>query len=136
MVFSCGFHAPPGSGLSPFEGAGWVCAPAVAIAALEKLRDEGYAIAAHQLGKCYRDGVGVQRDDAKAAEWFRRSAVQGNDCSEYALGKLLLELGKSAEGIDHLARAAEQDNQYAQYWLGKVYLMGEQVKEERVQQLR
>lgn len=49
----------------------------------------GYAIAAHQLGKCYRDGVGVQRDDAKAAERFRRSAVQGSDCSEYALGKLL-----------------------------------------------
>ena len=97
-----------------------------AIAMLEKLWDEGYAVAAHQLGKCCRDGVGVQRDVEKAVEWFRRSAAHGNDCSEYALGKLLLELGKVAEGINHLARAAKQENQYAQYRLGKVYLTGEQ----------
>ena len=97
-----------------------------AIAMLEKLWDEGYSIAAHQLGKCCRDGVGVQRDVEKAVEWFRRSAAHGNDCSEYALGKLLLELDKTAEGIDHLTRAAAQENQYAQYRLGKVYLTGEQ----------
>ena len=97
-----------------------------AIAMLEKLWDEGYSIAAHQLGKCCRDGVGVQRDVEKAVEWFRRSAAHGNDCSEYALGKLLLELGRPAEGIEHLARAAERENQYAQYRLGKVYLTGEQ----------
>ena len=101
-----------------------------AIAMLEKLWGEGYSIAAHQLGKCYRDGVGVQRDAEKAVEWFRRSAAHGNDCSEYALGKLLLELGKPAEGIDHLARAAAQENQYAQYRLGKVYLTGEQTKKD------
>ena len=59
-------------------------------------------------------------------EWFQRSAAHGNDCSEYALGKLLLELGQTAEGIDHLARAAERENPYAQYRLGKVYLTGEQ----------
>ena len=99
-----------------------------AISVLETLWDEGYAIAAHQLGKCYRDGVGVQHDTARAVEWFQRSAAHGNDCSEYALGKLLLELGKTAEGIDHLARAAKQENQYAQYRLGKVYLTGEQAK--------
>ena len=97
-----------------------------AVSVLETLWDEGYAIAAHQLGKCCRDGIGVHRNTEKAVEWFRRSAAHGNDCSEYALGKLLLELGQTVEGIDHLAQVAERDNQYAQYRLGKVYLMGEQ----------
>ena len=97
-----------------------------AISALEKLWDEGYAIAAHQLGKCYRDGVGAERDAEAAVTWFRRCAEHGYDCSEYALGKLLLELGDDAEGIGYLARAAKQENQYAQYRLGKLYLTGEQ----------
>ena len=88
-----------------------------AVAALEKLWDEGYAIAAHQLGKCCRDGVGVTRNAEKAVEWFRRCAEQGFDCSEYALGKLLLEQGRTAEGIDWLASAAAQGNTYAQYFL-------------------
>ncbi|MBE7003896.1 MAG: sel1 repeat family protein [Ruminococcaceae bacterium] len=97
-----------------------------AVAALEKLWNEGYAVAAHQLGKCHRDGLGVERDTASAEAWFRRAATRELDCSEYALGKLLMEQGRSAEGIDWLARAAKQENQYAQYRLGKVYLTGEQ----------
>ena len=97
-----------------------------AVAALEKLWDEGYAVAAHQLGKCCRDGVGVERNADAAEAWFRRAAARELDCSEYALGKLLLEQGRTAEGIGWLAKAAEQENQYAQYRLGKVYLTGEQ----------
>ncbi|MBE6910591.1 MAG: sel1 repeat family protein [Ruminococcaceae bacterium] len=97
-----------------------------AVAALEKLWGEGYAVAAHQLGKCCRDGVGVERNADAAEAWFRRAAARELDCSEYALGKLLLEQGRSAEGIGWLEKAAERENQYAQYRLGKVYLMGEQ----------
>lgn len=97
-----------------------------AVAALEKLWDEGYAIAAHQLGKCFRDGVGVERNADAAEAWFRPAAARELDCSEYALGKLLLEQGRSVEGIDWLSRAAKHENPYAQYRLGKVYLMGEQ----------
>ena len=99
----------------------------VAIAELEKLWDEGYAIAAHQLGKCFRDGLGVERDTDRATVWLRRCAEKEYDCSEYALGKLLLELGRKREGIDWLARAAKHENQFAQYRLGKVYLAGEQI---------
>ena len=97
-----------------------------ALETLEKLWDEGYSIAAHQLGKAYRDGHGADRDTEKATEWFRRSAERGNDCSAYALGKLLLENGQNEDGISWLKRAAERENQYAQYRLGKVYLTGEQ----------
>ena len=101
-----------------------------AAAALEKLWDEGYAIAAHQLGKCHRDGIGVPRDTEKDVEWFRRAAVRGIDCSQYALGKLLLERGNVSESIGWLEKSAEQGNQYAQYRLGKLYLTGEQTEKD------
>lgn len=95
-----------------------------AISELEQLWDEGYIVAAHQIGKAYRDGLGVEIDRETAIEWFRRSADGGNDYSEYALGKLLLERGNALEGVNCLARAAKRGNQYAQYRLGKLYLEG------------
>ena len=98
-----------------------------AIGELEQLWDEGSILAAHLLGKVYRDGLGVEADADKAIEWFRRSADARNDYSEYALGKLLLERGDTAEGIAYLTRAAEHGNQYAPYRMGKLYLEGKNV---------
>ena len=99
-----------------------------ALTDLEVLWSEGYAIAAHQLGKAYRDGLGTEQDPAKAAEWFRHCAEAGYDCSAYALGKLLLEQGEAEDGIGWLKAAAEQGNQYARYRLGKVFLLREQAE--------
>lgn len=98
-----------------------------ALTTLERLWEMGLSVAAHQLGKVYRDGVYVRPDADTAVKWFRRSADAGNDYSEYALGKLLLEHGNTDEGIRWLKRAAAQDNQYARYRLGKVYLTGNAV---------
>lgn len=49
-----------------------------AVHTLELLWDEGLTVAAHQLGKCYRDGLGVIPDDEQAERWFRLSAEAGN----------------------------------------------------------
>ena len=56
-----------------------------AVKALEQLWEEGYTVAAHQLGKFYRDDLSTLRDHEKAEQWFRCSAEAGNDFSEYAL---------------------------------------------------
>jgi len=101
-----------------------------AVAELKEVYSDGFAVAAHQLGKCFRDGLGVERDIVEAVRWFRQSADEGLDCSEYALGKLLLEQGSVTEGIGYLVKAAAQDNTYAQYRLGKVYLSGEQTEKD------
>ena len=98
-----------------------------ALQMLKQLWDNGLGIAAHQLGKAYRDGLGVLPDDEKAELWFRHSAEAGNDCSQNALGTLLLEQGRISEAISWYERAAEAGNQYAQYHLGKLYLRGENV---------
>lgn len=98
-----------------------------AVQTLERLWDAGLTIAAHQLGKCWRDGPGVLPDDEKAELWFRRSAETGNDFSQYALGKLLQSRKRMEESVCWYEKAAAQGNQYAGYRLGKLYLQGEGV---------
>ena len=98
-----------------------------AVRTLEVLWDEGLTVAAHQLGKCWRDGLGVNPDDETAEAWFIRSADAGNDLSQYALGKLLQGRGRITEAISWFENASAQGNQYATYRLGKLYLAGREV---------
>ena len=94
---------------------------------LEQLWEKGYSIAAHQLGKVFRDGLVDTEDLVKAELWFRRSAEAGNDCSEYALGKMLLDQKRTDEALRWLEKAADHGNQFARYRLGKLYLSGDGV---------
>ena len=103
-----------------------------AVQTLEQLWDAGLTVAAHQLGKCWRDGLGVLPDDDKAELWFRRSAEAGNDFSQYALGKLLQQQGRITEAVEWYEQASAQGNQYADYRLGKLYLQGEDVPKDTV----
>ena len=96
----------------------------MALVTLHRLWEEGYTIGAHQLGKAYRDGLGISIDRKAAAEWFQKSAEAGNTCSAYALGKLLLEQEQFPQAIHWLRQAAEQNDPYAQYRLGKLLLTG------------
>ena len=98
---------------------------AEAVKELEQLWSEGYTVAAHQLGKFYRDDLSTLRDHEKAELWFRLSAEAGNDFSEYALGKLLLTQKRTEEAMLWLGKAADHGNQFARYRLGKIYLTGE-----------
>ena len=97
---------------------------------LEQLWDAGFTIAAHQLGKCWRDGRGVLPDDKKAELWFQCGAEAGHDFSQYALGKLLQSQKRIDEAVSWYEKAAVQGNSYAAYQLGKLYLQGEQVQKD------
>ena len=101
---------------------------AEAVRELEQLWAEGYTVAAHQLGKFYRDDLSTMRDHEKAERWFRLSAEAGNDFSEFALGKLLLSQKRTEEAVRWLDKSAGHGNPFAQYLLGKLYLAGESVK--------
>ena len=100
---------------------------AEAVKELEQLWSEGYTVAAHQLGKFYRDDLSTMRNHEKAELWFRLSAEAGNDFSEYALGKLLLSQERTEEAMQWLSKAADHGNLFARYRLGKIYLTGESV---------
>lgn len=98
-----------------------------AIASLERLYDSGFVVAAHLLGKVYRDGVIAEPDENAAEWWFHKSASAGNDYSQYALGKLLESQGRINEAAEWLSQAADQSNRYAQYRLAKLLLTGEDI---------
>ena len=89
---------------------------AEAVKELEQLWSEGYTVAAHQLGKFYRDDLSTLRDHAKAEMWFRLSAEAGNDFSEYALGKLLLNQEHTEEAMQWLGKAADQSIRPVPSW--------------------
>ena len=44
--------------------------------------EKGYTKAQFQLGKCYYEGTGVEKDDAKAIEWLRRAAYGDSRAKE------------------------------------------------------
>ena len=101
-----------------------------AVHTLEQLWNDGFTAAAHQLGKCWRDGLGILPDDDKAELWFRRSAETGNDFSQYALGRLLQDRKRIEEAVGWYERAAAQGSQFAGYRLGKLYLRGDGISKD------
>lgn len=107
-----------------------------ALAEREQLYDEGFSVAAHLLGKAYRDGAGVQRDEGAAEWWFSKAAMVGSDVSEYALGRLLEQQGRFTEAAAWYQKAVDQDNQYAQYRLAKLLLDGEEIPKDTEKALR
>ena len=94
---------------------------------LEQLWDEGFTVAAHQLGKVWRDGLCDPKDAVQAERWFRLSAEAGNTYSQYALGKLLQGEDRVQEAVAWYQKAAAQENPYAQYRLGKLLISGKGV---------
>ena len=100
------------------------------VRALERLWEGGFPAAAHQLGKCWRDGLGVFPDDEQAELWFRRGAEAGYDFSQYALGRLLETQKRTEEAVAWYEKAAAQGNPDAACQLGKLYLQGELVSKD------
>lgn len=107
-----------------------------ALEKLEQLYDEGFSVAAHLLGKVYRDGIGVGTDEKAAEWWFCKSAAAGNDYSEYALGKLLERQERSTEAVEWYQKAVKQNNQFAQYRLAKLLLDGEEIPKDAEKAVR
>ena len=71
----------------------------------EKAAESGDAIGAYNFAVCLAEGVGVERDDARAAQWFRRAAENVVN-AQYRYGRVL------AEG-----RGVPQDFKEARRWL-------------------
>ena len=81
------------------------------MAELEQLYDRGFWAAAHLLGKAYRDGACVQKDEGAAEWWFCKAAMSGNDASQYALGRLLEQQGRFTEAASWYQKAVNNDHQ-------------------------
>ena len=96
-----------------------------ALQTLTRLWDSGFSMAAHHLGRAWRDGLGILPDDEEAEFWFRQASEAGGARSQYALGMLLQEQRRVEEAMVWYMQAADARNQTVRYHLGKLFLQGE-----------
>jgi TPR repeat protein len=54
--------------------------------------------AQYNLGVCYENGIGVTQDYAKAVNWYREAAEQGDIHAQYQLGVCINERERSPKG--------------------------------------
>lgn len=86
-----------------------------------------------QLGMCYKNGDGVEKNDTKAIEYLKRAAELGNAEAQCELG-LFYEKGKVVEqslekAVEWYRKAAEQGHVDSQYTLGYYYRYGRGVEQ-------
>jgi uncharacterized protein len=99
---------------------------AVAFAEWLKAAEEGDAVAQFNLSILYDDGLGTEKDPAKAAVWLIKAAEQGYADAQFNLGNNY-KAGKSGIPVDlekaiyWLTKAGEQGDAKAQYNLGLIY---------------
>ncbi|GBC26195.2 kinase-like domain-containing protein [Rhizophagus irregularis DAOM 181602=DAOM 197198] len=88
--------------------------------------EDGDKNAQYNLGLCYKNGIGVEKNEIKAIEYFHKSAIQEDSNAQNELG-IFYENG--IEKDEHKAfywyqKAAENENEFAQYNLGLCYENG------------
>jgi len=86
------------------------------------------------LGELYANGLGVGRDDDKAAQWYQRAADRGDPQAMFALAIFRFS-GRGgpqdhAAGIKLFESAAGLGNFFAAYNLGLLYLRGQDVPQD------
>ncbi len=140
ILGGCGESTPPQSP-APANPSGfisdaeWSKFSEVAFAQVQQKAMAGDAGAQFSLGVMYRDGQGVPKDEAKAAEWYQKAAAQGNVNAQYSLG-WSYDRGEGVpkdkqQAVVWYRKAAEQGYAPAQASLGFMYLFGLDVKDKQ-----
>jgi len=86
------------------------------------------------IAELYANGLGVGRDDAKAAEYYQRAADLGDPQAMFALA-IFRFMGRGgpqdqAAGVKLFESAAKAGNLFASYNLGLLYLQGQGVPQD------
>lgn len=66
-----------------------------------------------RLGICYENGEGIEKDNKKAAEWWKKAAEKGNAKAQYKLGNYYM----NGTGV-------AQDKTYAIIWYERAIAQG------------
>ena len=110
---------------------------ATAMRELRPLAEQGLAAAQFNLGLLYANGQGVQKDDARARQWYEKAAAQGHADAQVNLG-ILFVYGRGVPqdykmAVYWLRLSANQGNDLAQRKLGLMYERGDGVPQDYVQ---
>ena len=101
-----------------------------AVALLTKAARAGQAAAAFDLGSLLDNGIGVTKDEAKAAEWYEQAAEAGHPVAMRYLGTAAQKRGDTSAAVRWLKRAAEAKDAPAAHQLGWMYQQGEGVSQD------
>src|SRR2546430_16350108 len=85
-------------------------------------------IAQYQLGRCYANGKGIEKDEVKAFEWYKKSAKQEDSNAQYQLGQCYKDgIGVEKDEVKAFKwykKSAKQGNSNAQNKLVLCYESG------------
>jgi TPR repeat protein len=95
----------------------------------------------YRLGWMLLNGVGTEKDEAKAKGYFEKAATVGNPFACYQLAKLILSDEEAQpqeveKALGYLRKAVEAENPYAAYFLGKLYEKGQHVPQNTAEAVR
>ena len=84
-------------------------------------------VAIYNMGVLYRDGVGVEKDEAKAIDLFKQAAELGAVDAQSEYGRLLyFKEENRKDGFEWLKKASENDSQSARFLLACIYFDGDE----------
>lgn len=85
---------------------------------------EGNTFANMVIGTCYKDGVGVSKDEPKAIPYLTTAAEHGSIDAARELGLILLKYNKPTDAAKWLRVAAKSDDAVAMYQYGRLLAEG------------
>lgn len=110
--------------------------------------EAGNALAMHDLGRMFADGLGREIDLQVAHEWYEKALAaflsaeeeKPKPYLEYRIGKMYAAgLGTDqdyGQAVSWFGEAVEKNHKYAQYSLGSLYYRGQGVSQDYAQALR
>ena len=105
----------------------------LALLTLLPLAENGHSDAQFRLGILYEEGLGVTKDFAQAAKWYRLAAERNNPGAQNSLGNLYFDGNGVAkdpsEALNWYRKAAEQGDAYAQLNIGLMQRYAEGIPE-------
>jgi TPR repeat protein len=98
--------------------------------------DEGHADSQFNVALMFEKGIGVEKDEKQAVEWYRKAALQGNGAAQFNLG-VLYENGRGtkvdfAKANEWYRKASMQGDPLAIGNLGMLYVRGDGVNENKI----
>jgi len=97
---------------------------------------QGDAGSQFNVGLMYEQGIGVEKDEIQAVDWYRKAAGQGVSSAQYNLA-VLYENGRGtavdfAQANAWYRKAAEQGDAFAIGNLGMLFVRGQGVKQDKI----
>lgn len=94
--------------------------------------EEGVPQIQAQLGYCYTNGIGVDKDGNKGLHWTRQSAEKGNARGQFNLGFYFEGMNDMEKAVEYYTKSANQGFVHAQYNLGRIYNINFQDKRKAI----